>query len=409
MSETEDPRAALADGDVTARAAAARELARTGTWSDLALLVKLAKTDKSPSVRLYTAAAASDITAKHRGAAGQKRMTRKQASEVQDWVKSFDPGINPSLLMMLSGVANTDAIKRLGRMLRDPRNGVRAGAATALRRMSVSSAAVGDKSVPKAAKEWLRSKKLPPDAILEILKLVGELGWSNMGEESRMAAGAGRLHMPAFDEVQQRQAARKDPASWHGLWCSDGADALCSPVDGVVDWIVIDGNKAWSRDGELGDVSVEETASVGDVAYRMIWTGRVGSNDLFVAIQGGGKTYYQIEGKGLVTAVDDLYAELGVGALPIAKWLDDVEGALAIRARAIALWAGGDLDGSLKILTTQTSHKRPRNDLFYWLGRVKADKGDKGGALQALETFLAKAAKRGALRPAGEALRDELS
>ncbi len=410
MSEIVDHRAELQTGDVTTRAAAARELARTGTWDDLELLVELAKSDKSPSLRLYTAAAASDIVARLRGAAGQARMTREQAEQVQNWVKSFDPGNNPSLLMMLSAVADQASIKRLGRMLRDPRNGVRSGAATALRRMAVSAAATDSEGLSKAVGEWLRSKKLPPDAILELLKLAGEVGWNDLGEELRSAAGAGRPHMPAFEEVLQRQAARLDPQTWSGLWGSDGADALCVPLtEGIEDWIVIDDGQAWRRGAKVAKVSIDGSAKIGRVPYRLIWTSRAGESGTYLAIQGKGKTYYRLEGKALTGAVDDLCDELNTAGLAIAGWLADVEGALAVRGRAIALWAGGDLDGSFDILSTLTSHKRPRMDLFYWLGRVKADKKDKKGALAALETFLEKAGKRAVLRPAAEALRDELS
>jgi hypothetical protein len=256
----------------------------------------------------------------------------------------------------------------------------------------------------------LRSKKLPPDAILEILKMVGELGWTHMGEETRLAGGAGRLHMPAFDEVQQRQAARVDPATWEGLWAGDGADALCLPLsDGIVDWIVISDGRAWTGAGRLGAVKIEGKATIGDARYRLVWAGRVGAaGELFQTIQGEGKTYYRMEGKALVSAVDEIYDELGAAGIPIAGWLELVDGALAMRGRAIALWAGGDLDGSLEILEAQTAHKRPRNDLFYWLARVRADTKDKIGARAAVKAFLDKAAKKAALRPAGEALRKKL-
>ena len=52
MGETEDPRAALGAKDVRTRAAAARDLARQGSWGDLEALVDVALGDKSTSVRL---------------------------------------------------------------------------------------------------------------------------------------------------------------------------------------------------------------------------------------------------------------------------------------------------------------------------------------------------------------------
>src|SRR5690606_32336998 len=126
--------------------------------------------DASPSVRLYTAAAAADIVCRMRGVNGRARLTRQQRELLQTWVKTFDPGINPSLLMLLSAVADQSAVDRLGRMLKDPRNGVRAGAATALRRMSLSVAAADDMLVPMAVDKLLASRKLPADAVLDLVK-----------------------------------------------------------------------------------------------------------------------------------------------------------------------------------------------------------------------------------------------
>ena len=410
MSQGADPRTALKSKDVTVRAAAARELARNGTWEDLSTLVEMAKSDKSPSVRLYTAAAASDITARFRGAAGQERMTPQQATEVQDWVKGIDPIVNPSLLMMLSAVADAASIKRLGRMLRDPRGGVRAGAATALRRMAVSAAAVGDTQLPEAVRGWFESKKLTPDVTLELLKLSGEVGWTGLEDLLRRASAAGRPHGPAYDEVQARKVARTDPQTWEGLWCSDGADALCAPIEGRLDsWIAIHDGQVYPSGGPSQSFELDGETGVAGQRYRLIWTDRVGEGaDRVPAIQSGGVTYYRVEDKALVKAVDVLTSGLGPAGPWVAEWLVEVDGSLATRARAIALWAGGALTESLDILTTQTGHKRPRADLFYWLARVQLDLGEKAKAREAVLHYLEKAGKKADLRSAGEALRDEL-
>ena len=410
MSQSEDPRAALKSGDVTTRAAAARDLARAGSWDDLSVLVHMAKSDKSPSVRLYTAAAACDIAARFRGAAGQTRMTPQQAVEVQDWLKSFDPIANPSLLMMLSAVADASSIKRLGRMLRDPRSGVRTGAATALRRMAVSAAALGDDALAEAVRGWLNGKKLTADATLELLKLASEVGWTGLDDALRLVAGAGRPHGPAYEEYLRRKVARGTLETWEGLWCADGADALCAPTeDAVTDWIAIWDNVAFRRGGPQVAVELDAEARIGGEPFRFIWTDRVGeSTEIWPAIQGRGVTYYRVEGKALVPIVDTLGAELGPAGVAVAGWLEAVDGALATRARAIALWSAGELDGSLEILGTLISHKRPRNDLFYWLARVQADRGDKSAARKAIDTFMEKAGKKSALRSAGEALREQL-
>ena len=63
---TEDPRDALESDDVAVRVAGARVLAERGTQEDLPRLIKIAREDKSPSVRLYAAAAASDVAMRNR-------------------------------------------------------------------------------------------------------------------------------------------------------------------------------------------------------------------------------------------------------------------------------------------------------------------------------------------------------
>src|SRR5688500_13732973 len=129
MTESTDPREALKSADVAVRAAAARELAANGKFGDVELLVELAKSDKSPSVRLYAAAAAADIaTRSEPGPAQRMRLV--------ELFRTFDPGHNPSLLMVLAAVPDLAGVERLGRLMRDPRSDVRSGAITALRRMS---------------------------------------------------------------------------------------------------------------------------------------------------------------------------------------------------------------------------------------------------------------------------------
>src|SRR3712207_6547865 len=129
MTETPDPREGLKSPDVAVRTAAARELAASGKFADVEVLVELAKTDKSPSVRLSAAAAAADIaTRSEPGPAQRKRLV--------ELFRTFDPGHNPSLLMVLAAVPDAAGVERLGRLLRDPRQDVRNGAITALRRMS---------------------------------------------------------------------------------------------------------------------------------------------------------------------------------------------------------------------------------------------------------------------------------
>lgn len=410
MSESTDPRVAIEQGDVATRAAAARDLARQGSWEDVALLVDKAKNDTSPSVRLYTAAAAADIVCRMRGAGGRPRLTRDQCDQLQNWVKTFDPGINPSLLMLLSAVADQASIDRVGRMLKDPRNGVRAGAATALRRMALSAASVGDTLLGPAIEKMLANRKLPEDAVVELVRLVGEAGWSALEPELRAAGG--RVAGPAADEALARLAARRDPSAWEGVWVSDGVDVFEPVEEPKVDsWLVISGAEAWDADGRLGTLTLRDGGgSIDARPFRMVFAPRVGEAGQFPALQHDGRTWYRQDAKGLVSVTDEIIDALAAEpARALAGWLGAVEGVLAQRARALALWRAGAWATAREILESLIAEKKPKADTYWYLARIRAAEGDKGGALQAIEEFLDKAGKRARWRKEAEEFRDSLA
>jgi hypothetical protein len=69
---------------------------------------------------------------------------------------------------LFAALASDDAIARLGRILRDPRNQARVGAIAAVRRMALSGASAGA-SLEAAALGWL-GQKLPTDVSIELVK-----------------------------------------------------------------------------------------------------------------------------------------------------------------------------------------------------------------------------------------------
>lgn len=406
-----DPRVALRQGDVAERAAAARELAQAGTWEDLSELVTLAKEDNSPSVRLYTAAAAADIVCRMRSHG--PALTSEQRTLVSDWVKTFDPGHNPSLLMMLSAVADGPTVDRLGRMLKDPRNGVRAGAAAALRRMALSAVSVDDTRIPMAVDKLLAQvRRLPGDAVLELVRLVGEAGWAELEDALGPASGAGRLHGPAAEEALERLRARREPSTWEGLWLADGGDVLEPvPERTIASWLAVVDGVAVDASGELGPIELREgRGALRRRPVRLIFTPRVGESGIFRALQSEGTTWYLAEGKELLDAVETLVHDVPQGvARGMFRWLEGLEGVQAQRARALALWRAGDLAGAAALLTEQVEQKKPKADLFWFLARVRADQGDRAGAVAALDAFLERAGKRARFRKEAETLRAELA
>lgn len=412
--ETDDPRVALGAKDVTTRSAAARDLAKIGTWDDLPELVRMATEDKSSAVRLYTAAAAADIVNRHRGAAGQTAMTDEQRKQVRDWVKGLDPGHNTGIVMMLSALADKPALDQLGRMLRDPRNGVRAGATTALRRMALS-AAGNDEVVRDAVAGWLAGGKAPPDVVLELVRLIGETGWRGLDAELRNAAAAGRLHLAAAEEARARVEKRNDPATWQGVWASEGLDVLevaAKPRKSA--WVVVDDGAWLGQGGKSAAFALQDgVAKAGGKPVRLVWAPRVGEHEARLpALQRNGATYWRHEGKDLAAFVDEHVAAFtpadARAVSAIARWLEPIEGAPAQRARALALWKGGDPEGGLAVLEELVAGKKPRTDVYWWIGRINADLDRKEPAIAALDQFLDKAAKRADWRKEAEALRATL-
>lgn len=407
MSDTVDPRAALRDGDVSERASAARTLARTGGWLDLEELVRMAKEDPSASVRLYAAGAAADIALRARRAG---ELGRDREAQVLDWVRAFDPDVNPSLLMLLSAVASGPALDRLGRMLRDPRNGVRAGAATALRRAALS-AASDEVPLAQAAGALLANRKMPADALLELVKIVGEAGWDELTDAVRAASAAGRLHAPAAEEALQRLALRRDPGTWEGLWLSDGSDVYETGDERPVeDWLAVVDGCAWGRAGALGELELDRgRGRAGDLRLRIVWAPRAGAPEPSPALQGGGRTWYRADAKSLVACVEDLADDLSAPAASAAlRELASLDGVQAQRARAILAWRAGDLRRASELLEALLDAPKPRADLFWYLARVRLDQGRREEAREALDRFLDQAGRRARHRKEAEELRSGL-
>lgn len=407
MSDSVDPRAALRDGDVAGRAAAARTLARVGRWDDLEVLVHMAKEDPSASVRLYAAGAAADIALRARRAG---ELHREREAQLLDHVRAFDPDVNPGLLMLLSAVASGAALDRLGRMLRDPRNGVRAGAATALRRAALSDAQ-DDAPIAHAVGALLANRKLPPDALQALVELVGEAGWEEHADAVREAAQADRVSAVLAEEVLGRLEARRDPALWEGLWLGDGADVY-ETVDErtLAGWLAVVDGRVWDRGVELGALELARgRARVGGLGLRVVWAPRPGAAEPAPALQGGGRTWYRAGEKEIAATAEELVDELSAPAAAAAlRQLEGLEGVTGQRARALMAWRAGDLELAAEQLEELVDGPKPRAELLWHLARVRLDQGRRDEARRAIERFLELAGRRARHRKEAEALLAEL-
>ncbi len=370
--------------DVTERAAAVRTLAATGTFDDVGKLVEIAWTDKSPSVRLHAAGGAADLATRCMG-----DVPLEERRRIVDWVKSFDPGHNPSLLMVLAAVPERAVADRLGRILRDPRYDVRAGAATALRRMAWHTDADW---LRDAVQGWLAEGKHPPDAVLELVKLAGEVGWAGLERELAKAESAGRPHGAAVEEALQRLKAREQPQTWRGLWVSWGAGIGEPEPEAPVAW-------RWVGEGAARD------------GARLVWAPRPGAEGLQIAMLADGLTFWRLEGKALLKVASDLADELGADrsvALGLASELEAIEGVVAPRVRARLLWRAGALDRAEALLEPLADDKKPRLDVLWMLAEVKCGLGDLDSARELVDQALEGAPKKAPWRAEAEALRASL-
>ncbi len=418
MAQHEDPRAALHDKSVSVRAAAARTLSRVGTFEDLPALVQIAIEENSSALRLYAAAAAADILHRRRGLHDAPTLTPVEVKQVHQWVRSYDPGRNPGLLMMLSSIVDEASLARLARVLRDPRNGVRAGAMVALRRMALSASAADDALIPAMVAASLADTRMTPDVTLDLVRLVGEVGWMDLREAIRRSAAGGRLHPEVVQEALRRLDARGTPDAWEGVWLDYGLDVSeAGEPDTNGPWRVIGGGLATTGEPPvrlaLDPASGRATLPGEPTPLRLLWTSAPGHPDTTRrAIQQGERTWWAQEDKDLLEVLERLIDELPAGAtdalVPLAARLEAFEGMLAPRVRAMILWRAGALDAALALLTELTDAKKPRADLYWWLARVQVDLGQPDDARRSLDEFLERSAAKARYRTEAEALRAQL-
>ena len=402
MARKADSRDVLLAGDVSERAAAARDLVQMGTVDDVATLIERARNDKSPSVRLYAAAAAADLAL----------MVSSTPEHRQGWVRQvsgIDPSTNPSLLMVLAAVPEAPVITRLGRTLRDPRYDVRAGAATALRRMATAARHVGTAlptRLSDAFRDWIAKGRHPADATLELVRITGEAGLPDLDEAISALDRAGRGHAEAIAEAQGRARQRAEASSYAGLWVA--------PPSTVMQWQWVDAEYRVFAPG-LGGVplSLEEgRVTVEDQCGRLIWSTRPQSTAPQAAWQRAGITLWQSTPEHVATDVAQVLPELHGQpevARGVADLLEPVEGVQAKRLRAQLWLHGGDLTRAEELLLKLTDVKRPKGEDLWWLARVRHDRGETATARDAVERALAAAPKKCEWRDEALALQAALS
>ena len=393
--QSSDPRERIRDKQVTVRAAAVRELQRVGKLDDLDLLVGLAIQDKSPAVRLYAAAAAADVVGRFRGAAGQQSLGPSERQAIHDRVRRVDPATNPGLLMLLSATADKRSLDRLGRMLRDPRNLVRGGAAMALRRMAISGGALGRDDIAASVRSCIGHPKMKADSLGELVRLIGEVGWLDLEDAVRRAAP--RVNPEAVSEAMERLDQRRRPSAYDGIWQDEGLDVVeinDEPRPGG--WLAVAGGSAHRPGGEAPFELEDGRSTIGGSPARLVWASQLGAaQDRVEAIQVEGATYWSVPAATLVAEVDSWVGQLTPGGAGVAlATVAAVEGAPAARARVALAWRAERSDAAADDLAWLLGQRRPRADVHFWHARILVMQGDAEGAKAAIETFLGRAGKR---------------
>ena len=412
MLETDDPREAIRAKDLPTQAAAARDLARMGTWSDLEHLLDLATTHKRTGMRLSAAAAAADILHRYRTGAAGAPLDADKIATILEWSRTTDPGRNPSALMLLAAFPDKRVIGRLGRLLRDPRADVRAGAAVAVRRMALSHTDLDPLPLRRAFGDWLTHRKRRPDAVAELARLTGDLGWSEHRGAVLDVIGLSGPVTEAANTAITRLDGRKEPETWSGLYTSDGLDVLEQAVEPrATSWMLVGDGHLALHDGTATPFSITDggwlRCDALDEAARLIWAPRVDDMERRPAIQLPGRTWFRRAGKDLLAWLDRHANAITEAHRPATAALlaeaETLEGATGKRAVPIAHLLHGEAQDARDALAALTERARPRNDLFAWLGRAEDALGHSDAARDAYARYLDKARRNDPHRPHAEA------
>lgn len=395
MSETADPRAALAHKQLSVRAAATRDLSATGTPDDIPTLVVHAATDKSPAVRLGAAAAVADILSRHRVGPRAAALDTAARQHLLGLFRAVDPSVNPGLFPMLGTLQLPEATARLFAGLRDPRGDVRVGAAVGLLRHVVSAAAGADPTLTPALIAALGDRRLKPDAQAEL---------------ARVAAAAGCVDaLPALDALHPPGLAGELVASMAvalrasatrpvGVWHSDGRDAGeidPTPPLGPATLVV----------GPSGDLLLLDGPRLSALpvtgAHRCLWYRPVGQPEPARAVQAALRTFHAAPEDALSDAIE---AWADPAALPFGPGPRPA-GAAALRAAVLALSpdprlhgllavADGDLPAAVAHFRAATDARRPAADAWALLGEALRATGEASAARAAFALAVEKGKKK---------------
>ena len=376
--------AALLDKELTVRAAACRDLAQIGLPAVIPMLADLARSDRSPAVRLGAAAAVADILSRYRVGPARAGLPEADRAALLHQLATIDPGHNPGMFMMLACLDTPEAGRRIRLGLKDPRGEVRLGAGVGLLRLCCSAARGADLVLEAEVVSMIGDPRLRPDAVAELAKVAAAAGYRSAlpALERQDLGGAAQESINAMIQVLR---SFDQPAE--GAWLADGRDAgelNPAPPRSAALLVVGAGEAVMLRRGE-GWLPLP---GFGQRAARRMYFRRPGAAQAGPALQVGEHTFVPVQGDALAAALLDILPPLSLEAHPDAGW---TEAGAAMAAHALApllpdTGAGqlglarvradaGDSQGAEDAASQATEAKKPPIEAYALLGQLCAQAG----------------------------------
>ena len=394
--ETADPIASLSDKSIHERNAAVRDLSLFGGVEHLSVLIEVAQKDKSPSVRLGAAAAASDILSRHRLPPYNSALSEDDRKALVAQMRGFNPAHNSGLFPILACLGLPAMVHRIIAGLRDPRGDVRVGAAVGLLRMLESVECHGNEILEAKVVNLLHESKLKPDAVASVAQVCSAVGFLS-ARTALMSLDLSGAHGEAVADALGVMDKASQPIL--GAWFSDGRDAgEVNPENPAGEQVAL-----VSEDGALVRMGTEWTwsDSFSQAGLRRMYIRRVGEPTPGPAFQTKNRTWYMAGTDVLFSLMEELAnrdVDLDWGqegdaicaraAVVIEPHLDEAPGHW--RDLGILYARGGRLEDAERCFQTAIAGKRTPSDTWFYLGELRNSLGDKAGALEAWQLSLKK-------------------
>ncbi len=391
------------------RAEGARQLALVGKPEHLERIVEIARTDKSPAVRLGMAGAAADILSRYRVGNRRRGITRDRRNQLLAAFRSLDPGVNPGLFAMIACLDVPRSLVRILIGLRDPRYDVRQGAAVGLLRYCTSSNVARDGRVGEQVIALLGESRIRPDVLAEVMRVCVACGWQQARRPIEQHLDRGDQVGPAAEECLARLDELADPDRLVGAWVSRGTDAGEVTLKArKTSWLVLGGEGAGLR-GEEGEsyapvtwrLDEQRALVVGEgddarvLAHRRMWLTSPGGEP-GVALQVDGATWYGAGEAAALALVSDWLAVtvasspedravMGPALLPLLP--DDAAGQKA--AARVELASGLGEAALERVQAVLAKRKKAPPELTWLLGCAQEHTGDAEGAKKSFQAVVA--------------------